>query len=494
MLDSDDHGRSATRPIPSALSAMLRVSDGILDLLPIATFICDAKGTILQYNRHAVAVWGRTPKPGQTHEQFTEYLRFFEMDGTPAARALVAEVLATGTPMRDVERIVERPNGARLVVSVHVDPLYNAKGELVGAVNCFLDITERKRMDAALETSRLHALEQEQRLAATYEHAAIGISEIAPDGHFLRVNEAICAMTGYSREDLLASKLFRYTHPDDIDPDREGFRKQVAGELEFYSVEKRFIRKDKRVIWLSVRSSPVRDAGDRLLYVVRVVQDITERKAWEQRQKLLMDELNHRVKNTLATVQSLAAQTARAARTPAAFREGFEGRLIALSKAHDQLTVHHWESADLRELLSGSLAPYAGAGSERVILRGEDIVLRPRAVLTLAMAIHELTTNAAKYGALSVPGGRIEIHWQPVRGDKGRSQLRIDWIEQGGPVVAVPDQRGFGSKLIEGSIAAELGGTARMTFDPEGLRCEIVIPMQAAAVAVGVETGEHESI
>lgn len=493
MLDSDDHGHTATRPIPSALSAMLRVSDGILDLLPIATFICDANGTILQYNRHAAAIWGRAPKPGQTHDQFTEHLRFFETDGTPAARALVAEVLATGSPVRDVERIVERPDGTRVVVSVNVDPLYNAKGELVGAVNCFLDITERKRMDVALETSRLHALEQEQRLAATYEHAAIGISEIAPDGHFLRVNEAICVMTGYSREELLAGRLFRHTHPDDVDPDREGFRKQVAGELEFYSVEKRFIRKDKRVIWLSVRSSPVRDADDRLLYVVRVVQDITERKAWEQRQKLLMDELNHRVKNTLATVQSLAAQTARAARTPAAFRERFEGRLIALSKAHDQLTVHHWESADLRELLSGSLAPYAGGGSERVILRGEDVVLRPRAVLTLAMAIHELTTNAAKYGALSVPGGRIEIQWKPVRGDNGRAQLRIDWNEQGGPAVIVPDQRGFGSKLIEGSIAAELGGSARLTFEPEGLRCEIVIPLQSAAVDTGVETRADES-
>ena len=159
MLDSDDHGQTATRPIPSALSAMLRVSDGILDLLPIATFICDANGTILQYNRHAAAVWGRTPKPGQTHEQFTEHLRFFEMDGTPAARALVTEVLGTGSPVRDVERIVERPDGTRLVVSVNVDPLHNAKGELVGAVNCFLDITERKRVDAALETSRFHAFD-----------------------------------------------------------------------------------------------------------------------------------------------------------------------------------------------------------------------------------------------------------------------------------------------------------------------------------------------
>ena len=184
------------------------------------------------------------------------------------------------------------------------------------------------------------------------------------------------------------------------------------------------------MIWLSVRSSPVRADDGHLLYVVRVVQDITERKAAERRQKLLIDELNHRVKNTLATVQSLASQTARAAPTPAAFREGFEGRLIALSKAHDQLTVHHWESADLRDLLSGSLAPYAGAGSERIVLRGEDIELRPRAVLTLAMAFHELTTNAAKYGALSAPGGRIEIRWQPVHGGGGGRRAAADRLDR----------------------------------------------------------------
>jgi two-component sensor histidine kinase len=276
--------------------------------------------------------------------------------------------------------------------------------------------------------------------------------------------------------------LFTHTHPDDADPDRQAFRKQVAGELGFYSIEKRFIRRDGRVIWISVRSSSVRDANDRLLYVVRVVQDITERKAAEQRQRLLMDELNHRVKNTLATVQSLATQTARGTTTPAAFRERFEGRLIALSKAHDQLTMHHWESVDLRELLSGSLAPYAGTTPDRVVLRGEDVVLRPRAVLTLAMAVHELTTNAAKYGALSAPSGRVEVQWRPVRAENGRSCLQIEWIEHGGPNVVAPEQHGFGTKLIEGSIAAELAGETRLVFQPQGLRCEITIPMKAAAV------------
>src|SRR6476620_8372029 len=164
---------------------------------------------------------------------------------------MVAEVLDSGTPVRDVERIVEHADGTRLIVSVNIEPLRNARGEVVGAVNCFLDVTERKRATAALERSRMLTLEQEQRLAATYEHAAIGISEIAPDGRFLRVNEAICAISGFSREHLLANMLFTHTHPDDADPDRQAFRKQVAGELDFYSIEKRFSRRDGRVIWIS---------------------------------------------------------------------------------------------------------------------------------------------------------------------------------------------------------------------------------------------------
>ncbi len=479
MLDSGDDNRPTRRPFPAALSAMLRASDGILDLLPIPTSICDVHGVILQYNQRAVELWGRIPSPGQTHEEFSGPARILMPDGTPMKHSLLSQVLTTGVPVRDAERILRRDDGTQVIVSVNIDPLRNAKGELVGAVNCFMDISERKRTDEALELSRVRALEQEQRLAATYEHAAIGISEVAPDGQFLRVNEAITAITGYSREQLLAIKLFTNTHSDDVDLDREGFRQQVAGELEFYSVEKRFNHADGRVIWMSVRSSPVRDAAGKLLYVVRVVQDITERKASERRQKLLIDELNHRVKNTLARVQSLAAQTARGAPTPQAFRERFEGRLIALSKAHDQLTMHHWENGELRSLLAESIEPYSGTEPGPVVLRGDKVVLGPRAVLTLAMAFHELTTNAVKYGALSVPGGRIEIDWAREATESGRL-LRIVWTECGGPAVTVPERRGFGSRMIEGSVAAELGGSAHMAFEPDGLRCEIVVPLQAA--------------
>src|SRR5574342_1319201 len=126
MADSRN-APAAERPVPPALSAMLRACDGILDLLPIATFICDARGTILQYNRHAVALWGRAPQPGQTHEEFNQGSFFFELDGSPVRRSMVSEVLATGKSVRDVERIVERPDGSSLIVSVNIDPLHDAK-------------------------------------------------------------------------------------------------------------------------------------------------------------------------------------------------------------------------------------------------------------------------------------------------------------------------------------------------------------------------------
>lgn len=455
---------------------MLRVSDGILDLLPVAAYICDAKGTILQYNRAAVEIWRRAPRPGQTHQEFTADARFFDVGGQPG-RSILAQVLETGEPVREAERDVERADGSRITVSLNIDLLRNARGDVVGVVSCFRDITDRKRMDAALEESRRRALEQEQRLAATYEHASIGISEIAPDGRILRVNEAVVAITGYSREHLLSQKLFTHTHADDIDTDRDSFRKQVTDQLAFYSVEKRLVRKDGRVVWLSVRSSPVRSADGQLLYVVRVMQDVTERKAGERRQRLLIDELNHRVKNTLATVQSLASQSARGAATPETFREGFEGRLMALSKAHDQLTQNHWESAELRQLLSATLAPYVdSADGARAVIYGEDLVLRPRAALTLAMTFHELTTNAAKYGSLSVPKGRVEVRWQTL-GDGSGAVLRIDWRELDGPAVVEPDRRGFGTRLIERGAAADLEGKVMLAFEPAGLRCTIDIPL-----------------
>jgi PAS domain S-box-containing protein len=473
--------RRAATPVASlTMEQVVRASDTILDLLPVATCICDLDGRIVQYNERAAEIWGMKPRPGDTHAEFTAACKFFAIDGSPLAQSKLSEVLESGRPVRDEEVLVERADGSRVAVLINIDPLRDNRGHMVGAVNCFQDISDSKRIYAALDQSQRVLREQEQRLAATYEHAAIGIVEVDARGIFLRVNEAICGITGMSKDELVGWSLSGRTHPDHRMEDEQLFHRQVAGELGMYSIEKRFVRKDGRVIWIAVRSSSVRDSDNNFLYGVRVVQDITEHKAAEERQKILIDELNHRVKNTLATVQSLAAQTAHGAPSQKAFQQAFEGRLIALGKAHDQLTLRHWENADLRSILAAITAPYGTHSQDQIMLVGEGVTLPPRAALTLAMAFHELATNAAKYGALSVPSGKVEIRWDATLGRLGTpSRLQIGWHEQGGPPVHAPARRGFGTKFIESSISFELGGTAQMSFDRLGVRCIVDMPVEA---------------
>jgi PAS domain S-box-containing protein len=481
MHEAKFERRAATSPVASlTMEQLVRASDSILDLLPVATCICDLDGRIVQYNERAAEIWGMKPRPGDTHAEFTATCKFFAIDGSPLAQSKLSEVLESGRPVRDEEVLVERADGSRVAVLINIDPLRDNRGHMVGAVNCFQDISDSKRIYAALDQSQRVLREQEQRLAATYEHAAIGIVEVDARGRFLRVNEAICGITGMSKDELVGWSLSSRTHPDHRMEDEDLFSRQVAGELGMYSIEKRFVRKDGRVIWIAVRSSSVRDSDNNFLYGVRVVQDITEHKVAEERQKLLIDELNHRVKNTLATVQSLAAQTAHGAPSQKAFQQAFEGRLIALGKAHDQLTLRHWENADLRAILAAITAPYGTHSEDQIVLVGEGVTLPPRAALTLAMAFHELATNAAKYGALSVPNGRVEIRWDATLGHLGTpSRLQIGWHEQGGPPVHAPARRGFGTKFIESSISFELGGTAKMSFDRLGVRCIVDLPVES---------------
>jgi two-component sensor histidine kinase len=241
-------------------------------------------------------------------------------------------------------------------------------------------------------------------------------------------------------------------------------------------VEVVVMRPDGTRVPILPHPTPMRDASGQLVGAVNMLVDISERKQAEARQRLLLDELNHRVKNTLATVQSLASQTARGATSPEMFRERLEGRLIALSQAHDQLSQRNWEHADLRAIATATLSPYRHDGDEAVTIEGDPIALDPKAALTFAMIFHELATNAAKYGALSQPSGRLDLSWKTLR-NGALPKLRIEWRERDGPAVTAPARRGFGSLLVERGIGADLGGQARLDFAPTGVICEIEVPL-----------------
>ncbi len=207
--------------------------------------------------------------------------------------------------------------------------------------------------------------------------------------------------------------------------------------------------------------------------------DISERKQADNRQRTLIDELNHRVKNTLATVQSLASQTVRHAHDLPDFVRRFEARLLALSRAHDLLTKRHWESAPLEALAHEVLAPLTGEAGERVAISGPPIRLNPRAALSITMALNELATNAMKHGALTSAAGKLALGWV-VRNEPERILLQLDWQESGGPVVVPPARRGFGMRLMQRCIEGDLAGEVDLSFDPTGVACRMSFPLGPA--------------
>lgn len=330
------------------------------------------------------------------------------------------------------------------------------------------DITDQKQ-------ARADALESEQRLRATYEHAFAGIAEVSPEGRFLRVNERFCGLVGYSRDELSSRTIWDISHPDDHVEERERFRRHMAGEIEVYTVGERYLHKNGQVVWVELAASRVVDDLGQPLYGIRVVHDVSQRRRWEQQQLLLINELNHRVKNTLATVQSIVAQTTRLSGSPAEIRARIEGRLLALSEAHNLLTRENWEGADLREIIERAIAPFRASGDHRIRVQGGSVRLSPRQAVALSMALHELGTNAVKYGALSGDAGWVEVLW--TFAGPGGGTLALEWREAGGPRVAAPTSRGFGSRLLERGLAQDLEGEVELNFDPEGVVCRITAPI-----------------
>ncbi|HEV7254331.1 MAG TPA: PAS domain S-box protein [Mesorhizobium sp.] len=329
---------------------------------------------------------------------------------------------------------------------------------------------------AAVEQSLTeHTVAQrEAHLAAIFEQSAAGLSETDSAGCFIRVNDRFCAITGRTREELLTLRMHDITHKDDLPRNEPHFDEAVASGKPF-EIEKRYIRPDGSTVWVLNSVTALRDADGRPQNVVCVTVDVSERKRWEEHQRLLVNELNHRVKNSLATVQSIASQTLRNARSADEARGALESRIQAMVRAHDVLTRENWESADLWEIVAEAVAPFSNAREDRLHLRGPSARVSPRMALALSMALQELSTNAAKYGALSNEAGQIAIAWSIDR--QAPPRLRLTWQERGGPPVATPARRGFGSRLIERGLAQELDGEVTISFPPEGVICTVKAPL-----------------
>jgi PAS domain S-box-containing protein len=369
-------------------------------------------------------------------------------------------------PLAGLQHAVGRMKQGDL--SARARPGHGSSPELRELAVSFNDMAGTlERRQAALEGS-------EARFRAVVETAADGIITINAQGMIGSVNPEAQRLFGYAHDELVGQNVrILMTTPDAERHDEYLARYLSTGEARIIGIGREVTGRRQNgstfPLFLSIGEFSLQ--GER--YFTGIVRDMTERKRGEDRQRLLTAEIDHRAKNLLATIQAMVLLTKRDARSVADFTSTLVGRLHAMGRAHDLLARDKWTGASLHDVIGNEFRAYAGPDGARLSVLGEDVRLGPRAAQTLSLALHELTTNAAKHGALSVPEGLVEIR-SAVNGQ----ELQLTWTETGGPEVRPPSAQGFGSVIVERSIAHELGGTAELLFEQSGLRCHIRIPMR----------------
>lgn len=433
-----------SRPQPSTGRAQL---EDLIQALPAAIYTTDAAGRITFYNEAAAELWGCHPELGKS--EFCGSWKLYWPDGRPMphGQCPMALALKEQRVVRGMEAIAERPDGTLVHFVPFPTPLYDASGKFIGAVNMLVDISDRKRAD-------MHA----QRLASIVESSDDAIVSKDLNGIIASWNRGAERLFGYTAAEVIGKPITILIPPDRLGEESSILERLRQGKrVEPYETVRR--RKDGSLIDISLTVSPLRGTDGRIIGACKIARDITERRRAQDQQNLLVNEMKHRIKNSLATIQAIAAQTL----THAKEREAFIARLHALGRAHDQLTAGTWEKAPLYAIVSRALEPFQEHHQERITLDGpHDLWLDSTKSLIVAMAVHELATNAVKHGALSNGTGHVNLAWEPnLQG----TLIRLVWQETGGPEISPPKRKGFGTHLIEKTFGAQL------KFNPQGLSC-----------------------
>jgi PAS domain S-box-containing protein len=457
------------------------LAEVLLDSLPDAIHIVDRNWTVTYANeaflRHmgmsgaqviGASLWDLIPRSrgGRLEETY-------------------ARVLTTGQTESFLQESIHYPD---LTLDVRVFPAFDSVGIVLR------DVSRRVDAERALATS-------EEHLRRALDGAEMGSWrwEAKTDRLFLSDHTRVFYGLGPEHRVVDRPELRRLiVHPDDI-PRLKKATDDAHDNQTQYEAEYR-VRHDGGWRWMRVMGGPhivdgqvvgvhglVQDIHERKLAAERLQAEIDERERAQQRQLLLIHELNHRVKNILAMVQAMAQQTLSAAETPEAAHRALDQRLLALAQAHDVLTLEGWEGAELTDIIAGAIAPHEDRPGSRFRTLGPRVRLEPKAAVALAMVLHELATNAVKYGALSCEAGCVVLEWTTEPISAGDHRLRLTWSEHGGPRVTPPKRKGFGARMIARSLASEQGA-AELHFAPEGLRCEmtLVAPNTRAGREVGL--------
>lgn len=379
----------------------------------------------------------------------------------PRWRDIHTRVLA-GEELAEEEDFVARRDGHAAWIRWSMKPWRDAHGRVAGALLLSEVVTEQTEMRHALA-------ESERRFRATFENAAVGISHFTPDGRLIRGNNAMCRIVGWPIDELVAKPFQELTHPEDLPAELDQFTQLREGKIDSYSLDKRYLRKDGTTVWTHRSVSSVRRSDGSIDYLVSVLEDISARKRAEEQVGLLIREANHRVKNLLGLVQAIARRTE--ARNVEEFVGRFTERIQALAANQDLLSRSQRRGANLRDLACAQLAHFADLIGTRISLRGPNLHLNAAAAQAIGLALHELATNAAKYGALSTNAGRVDLRW----GLYGHS-FGLSWAEHDGPPVQTPEHKGFGTTVVGAMARQALGGNVELDYAPSGLGWRLTCP------------------
>jgi len=392
-------------------------------------------------------------------------------DDLPRLDVLRSQAFAERRREHNTEYRISGPDGEARWIESRSLVSYDADGRPARIVGVNIDITDRKRAQAALE-------ESEARYRALYHDNPSMYFTVEPSGTVLSVNEFGARQLGYTPAELVGQSVLQVIHADDREAARQHLGKCAENPDTVATTELRKVRRDGSVIWVREAARAVRESAAQRTVLLIVCEDITERKRAEEQQSLLVAELDHRVKNVLASVAVVAKRTSERSSSTSGFIAALDRRLQSMAQAHALLSRNRWQGVNLADLVGQALAPFSTTSNTEV--EGPHVCLTAAATQAIAMVLHELATNAAKYGALSTAQGRVSVRWRWQSSGDTPPTLWIEWHERGGPTTAVPDQAGYGTAVIRDLIPYELGGTVEFKFAADGVRCVMVVPGEQA--------------
>ena len=432
----------------------------VLEALPVAVYTTDAEGRITFYNQAAVALWGQKPALGS---KWCGSWRIETPGGrhVPPDQCPMAIALKEGREVRGIEAVVVRPDGTRVPFIPYPTPFKDELGTVIGAINVLVEVDRRQESELVAA-----------RLAAIVTSSDDAILSKTLEGTITSWNAGATRIFGYEPEEMIGQNIMRIIPNDLQDEEMDIISRLKAGErIDHYETVR--VAKDGRRLDISLSVSPLRNEAGVIVGASKIARDITEKKQAEKLQQLLVEELNHRVKNTLATVQAIATQSLVRSKSNKDFVTSFGGRLQALAKLHTLLTQTNMRGTELTELIASQVR-LGSPDEDRVSINGPFLFLGPQEAGHLGMVLHELTTNARKYGALSTTTGRVAVNWH-VQANPER-KLLLQWTEAGGPRVRAPESRGFGMTLIEQTVRVR-GGEVSVHFAEDGVKCWIDWPL-----------------